>query len=203
VNIQDLVIHPREMDLVAGTHGRGIWILDDITPLQQLTPEVRARDGHLFEQKPATIWENRSRGGQRGHFWFGGENPRTFQPAANLPRAPHRNFAIISYWLKEASEGRCGAGDLGPGGSRGSTEAVLDGGPGIGRYEWDLSFDAPAGVPVGGSDARRAGPGGGQGQRPQRSMAGPGSYRVTLTVEGHTWHTILVVRADPLLAGGS
>ena len=91
VNIQDLVIHPREMDLVAGTHGRGIWILDDLTPLQQLTADVRARPVHLFEQKVATLWENRSRGGQRGHFWFGGENPRTFQPAGTLPRVAHQN----------------------------------------------------------------------------------------------------------------
>jgi len=205
VNIQDMVIHPREMDLIAGTHGRGIWILDDITPLQQLTPEVRAKDGHLFEQKPATLWVNLSRGGQRGHFWFGGENPRSFQPAANLPRAPHRNFAIISYWLKDAPAG--GAvleiSDLAESVTH---RAVLEGGPGIGRYAWDMTFDAPAGASVaaGGRGAGAGGPpGAGQGQRAQRPAAGPGSYRLTLTVNGQTSSTILVVREDPLLGGGA
>ena len=43
VAVHDLVIHPRDNDLVAATHGRSIWILDDITPLQQLTPEVIER----------------------------------------------------------------------------------------------------------------------------------------------------------------
>jgi hypothetical protein len=38
VPVHDLVIHPRESDLIAATHGRSIWILDDISPLQQLTP---------------------------------------------------------------------------------------------------------------------------------------------------------------------
>jgi hypothetical protein len=38
VPVHDLVIHPREGDLIAATHGRSLWILDDITPLQQLTP---------------------------------------------------------------------------------------------------------------------------------------------------------------------
>jgi photosystem II stability/assembly factor-like uncharacterized protein len=176
VNIQDLVIHPREMDLVAGTHGRGIWIADDLTPLQQLTPAVRARVGHLFEQRPATLWENRSRGGQRGHFWYGGENPRTFQSAGSLPRVRHRNAAIISYWL--------GAGATGAtleiaesGGTRRRT-VTLPAGAGIGRYEWDLRFDGDAG--------NRA------------PTAGPGTYRLTLVANGERSSTSLVVRADPL-----
>ena len=42
VSVYDLVVHSRDGDVIAGTHGRGFWILDDITPLQQLTPEVRA-----------------------------------------------------------------------------------------------------------------------------------------------------------------
>ena len=40
VAVHDLVIHPRDGDLIAATHGRSLWILDDITPLQQLTPAV-------------------------------------------------------------------------------------------------------------------------------------------------------------------
>ena len=40
-------------DLVIATYGRGFWILDDITPLQQLTPQVAAADAHLFPPRPA------------------------------------------------------------------------------------------------------------------------------------------------------
>src|SRR4029079_5214879 len=57
VATQDLVIHPRDNDLVAGTHGRSIYIADDITPLQQLTPSVLAAPAHLFEQRATTLWE--------------------------------------------------------------------------------------------------------------------------------------------------
>ena len=56
VPVHDLVIHPRDNDLIAGTHGRGAWIADNITPLQQLTPEVMEKDVHLFEVRPETQW---------------------------------------------------------------------------------------------------------------------------------------------------
>ena len=44
VAVRDLVVHPREHDLVIATHGRGIWIVDDITPLRALTPDVLEKD---------------------------------------------------------------------------------------------------------------------------------------------------------------
>jgi hypothetical protein len=53
VRIDDLIIHPRENDLVVGTHGRGIYILDDISALQQLTSaKVLEKDTHLFDIRP-------------------------------------------------------------------------------------------------------------------------------------------------------
>jgi hypothetical protein len=51
VPVRDLVIHPRENDLVAGTHGRGVFVTD-ITPLQQLTKDVLAEDLHVFTPEP-------------------------------------------------------------------------------------------------------------------------------------------------------
>ena len=60
VPVHDLVIHPRDGDLVAATHGRSIWIFDDTGPLQQLTDLVRAADLHLFTSRPATRWRNSS-----------------------------------------------------------------------------------------------------------------------------------------------
>ncbi len=53
VAVRDLVVHPRESDLVIATHGRGIYILDDITPLRQLTPEVLAADAAVLSTRPA------------------------------------------------------------------------------------------------------------------------------------------------------
>ena len=58
ISIRDLVIH--ENDLVAGTHGRGFWILDDIAPLRQMNAEIAAADAHLFRPSPAlrVRWNN-------------------------------------------------------------------------------------------------------------------------------------------------
>ena len=54
VRVDDLVIHPRERELVIGTHGRGIWVMD-IAPLEQLTADVLKADAHLFAVKPAYL----------------------------------------------------------------------------------------------------------------------------------------------------
>jgi len=75
VAFHDLIIHPRDFDLVAGTHGRSIWILDDITPLQQLSSEVLEADMYLFKSRTATKWQNVSLGRQQSFFKFRGENP--------------------------------------------------------------------------------------------------------------------------------
>ena len=58
VRVDDILIHPRERDLIIGTHGRSIYIADDITPLEQLKPSTGARDLTLFDPRPATLWKN-------------------------------------------------------------------------------------------------------------------------------------------------
>ncbi|MBA3405761.1 MAG: hypothetical protein H0U13_13955, partial [Gemmatimonadaceae bacterium] len=137
----DLVIHPRDNDLVAGTHGRSIFIADDITPLQQLTPAIVAAPAHMFDQRVATIWENGSRGGQRGHFWYAGENPPSVAPSGTLPRAGLSHSAFITYYLKSPAS----AATLEISGARGLARIVtLPRGAGINRYRWDLRFAAPA-----------------------------------------------------------
>jgi hypothetical protein len=199
VPVYDLVIHPRDNDLIAGTHGRSIYILDDITPLQQLTPEVRARDAWLFEQRPATLWENVSRGGQRGHFWFAGENPATIEPTSSLARARFRNNAMITYWLRSED---VGAPVLTISDGEGNSRRVqLDAGAGIRRWMWDLRFDPPAGAESasrGGGGGQRGGRGfrGGRGSLPE---AGPGTYFLELQVNGQRYTGTLTVRPDPIL----
>lgn len=183
VATQDLVIHPRDGDLIAGTHGRSLFVLDDITPLQQLTPAVLAQPAHLFTPRTATIWENASRGGQRGHFWFAGENPPTIRNTGSLPRAGFANGALLTYYLKAPTGGvTLEIAELQGGRTR---RVQLPDAAGIQRYVWDLRFDAPAGTPA--DEAERL------------PAAGPGSYRVTLTAGGERWVTTLHVRPDPLL----
>ncbi len=140
VAVQDLVIHPRDHDLVVGTHGRSIWIIDDITPLQQLTEHVRQSDAYLFEQRPATLWENTSRGGQRGHFWFAGENPSTFQAVRDLPHAAYRTLAQITYYLGRTATSAPILEIVDVQRTRLRT-VTLSRDAGVHRYNWDLEFD--------------------------------------------------------------
>jgi photosystem II stability/assembly factor-like uncharacterized protein len=55
VRVDDILIHPRDRDLIVGTHGRAIWIMDDITPLEQLK-KTEGKDLVLFEPRPAVLW---------------------------------------------------------------------------------------------------------------------------------------------------
>lgn len=55
VAVRDIVIHPRDADLILATHGRGIYIVDDITPLRQITPQILARDAALLESQPSQL----------------------------------------------------------------------------------------------------------------------------------------------------
>jgi len=242
VAVQDMVIHPRDNDLVAGTHGRAIWILDDITPLQQLTPAVRSADAHVFEQRQATLWENTSRGGQRGHFWFAGENPPTIEPTSSVPRAEFRNVALVSYYLGKPASSlpTMEISDL-SGSNVFTTELANT--PGIHRYRWDLQFDAKplteqqiarvnevfdrllqtAPFAAGQIQAARNRFERAQTPTEQRRTiamlldpmvesglssdeygivsAGPGTYKLKMTVDGVIYTGSITIRADPILSG--
>jgi len=56
VAVNDLLVHPRDNDLIIGTHGRGIWILDDIGFLQELSDAVLAEPLRVFAPRPAVEW---------------------------------------------------------------------------------------------------------------------------------------------------
>ena len=58
VPVDDVIVHPRDNDLILGTHGRSIWIMDDVSPLQQLTDKTFSDDVTLFTTRPATIYQN-------------------------------------------------------------------------------------------------------------------------------------------------
>ena len=71
----DLVIHPRDNDLVLGTHGRGVWILDHVNALQELTPEVLKQKAALFSIAEAEIINYTNDGAHTGDMYYRGENP--------------------------------------------------------------------------------------------------------------------------------
>ncbi len=74
VPVYDLVVHPTAQELVVATHGRGIWILD-VAPLQQLKQELLASGSHLFEIRPAILWNKLPTSDPYGSRRFVGENP--------------------------------------------------------------------------------------------------------------------------------
>jgi hypothetical protein len=90
VPVHDLQIHPRDGEMIAGTHGRSIWVVD-IKPLQQFTQAVAAADAHLFEPAPAYQYGMPPTGGEftaQHYFW-------AYAPGGG---------AELTYWLGDAAE---------------------------------------------------------------------------------------------------
>jgi photosystem II stability/assembly factor-like uncharacterized protein len=216
VAVHDLVVHPREGDLIAATHGRSVWILDDLTALQQLTPQVWASDLHLFEQKTATRWNGISRGATRGHKLFMGRNPLTIEqvPPGNSPNELE-NSAAIHFWMGNGMAGSDGSAQVPTtleiatlDGSRAVTHQI-EAHAGLNRFHWDLRW-APSDEEIARFEARmeriRAQFGGElpaffEGQGPQGPEVDTGTYRVRLTAHGRTVEGTVRLRADPGLEG--
>jgi photosystem II stability/assembly factor-like uncharacterized protein len=75
VAVLDLVVQPRDSDLVVATHGRGIWIVDDITPLRSLTPDLMSQEAAFLPGRPVQQRLNSSGGWSEGNAAFSGPNP--------------------------------------------------------------------------------------------------------------------------------
>jgi photosystem II stability/assembly factor-like uncharacterized protein len=172
VPVAEITIQPRDNDMLVATHGRSIWILDDLTPIQRAA-EAATHDAWLFPPRPAMSFfdapEDRSRWMGDRPFW--GHNP---------PRG-----ALISYYLKHpAKDVRMSVRDAG-----GSEVAVLSGtamadgnSAGVNRVAWDLRHQALSlphfpGQFVRGPTTYFADP-------LQGPFVLPGDYRITLTVDG-------------------
>ena len=87
VPVNDLVIQPKDNDLVLATHGRGIWIIDQLNALQELTAAVRTKAAHLFSITAATMTRYTSTKAHAGDMVFRGENPP--------------NGAILDFWTSD------------------------------------------------------------------------------------------------------
>ena len=164
VRVDDVVVHPRDNDLVLGTHGRSIWIVDDITALQQLADMPATTDAHLFDVRAATRWMNdiQRATGLGGSAYFRGQNPT--------------GGTAISYLLKSAP-----AGDvrITISNRRGEVVRQLTGTKNVGmnRVHWNLGPNPPQGGGGG-----RGGGGGGCG----RGGGGP-HFVVNNAVEAGTY----------------
>ena len=141
VAVHDLLIHPRAGDLIAGTHGRGVYILDDITPLQQFTEEMFGKNAYLFKNPVATKWQGISRGATRGHKLFVGRNPLSMSQVEPSNSPTHiQNTASINYYLQSKPQGQVLV-EISNLDKTKTRNILLSDTPGIGRYRWDMRFE--------------------------------------------------------------
>ena len=183
--VTDIKVH--RQDLVMSTQGRSFWILDDLTPLHQLSDAVVAKPAHLFAPRRAIRYRYRA--------GFGGaEADRGVSDDA--PQYPPAG-AMIDYWL--ASSGSSPTLDIldAKGGliqtfgvdsvrsttGRGGTNG-LSARAGLNRFVWDMTYPGP--WTENATQRGRNGP-----------MAAPGTYTVRFTANGVTMTHPLVIRADP------
>ena len=206
VRVDDILIHPRDRDLIVATHGRSIWICDDITPLEQMHAHS-ASDLALFDPRPAVEWKN-DPSAQRhvGNRDFRGANPQ--------------GGTAINVWSKS---------DLGAGkveflqGTTVASTMSIDVKAGMNRFQWNMRGPAPPGAAAGrgrggqgggGGGGRRGGPtgvpfvasgrggfgGGGGGGfgfgAPLGPPVEPGTYMVKVTIGDKVLHTSVNVLED-------
>ena len=150
--VRDIQVQPRDNDLLVATHGRGLYIMDDITALQQVTAVASvADDAVLFDMRPAIRWNMWNKDGNLGQRKWAGENPP--------------NGAIISYYLKAQPPGEVNI-EIADASGRVVRRfpRVMDE-AGVSRVTWDGRYDNAAGGFGGrGGGARGAGgPGGAAG----------------------------------------
>jgi photosystem II stability/assembly factor-like uncharacterized protein len=173
VAVRDLAIHPRDHDLVIGTHGRGIWIVDDITPLRALTPETLAKEAVFVAARGAVQSVSGSGGWAPGDATFIGPNPP--------------GDAVITYYQRK----RHIFGDLkievfdSEGQSLGAIPSSKR--RGLNRAMWSMRLKPPK-VPT----AATAAFGAAYGPR-----VPPGVYTVKMTKDKQVYTTQLQVTPDP------
>ncbi len=156
IAVHDLLVHPRENDLVVGTYGRGIFITD-ISPLQELKEDVLEKDIHLFSVEPKVQWTTRPWG---NYDLYGDRHLST-------PNEP--NAIVIDYYLKNKAKEKAKITITDPYGKilnqlNGTTD------PGINRVLWNMRIQPPEG------QSSQAG------RRFGRALAEPGEYVVILEV---------------------
>jgi photosystem II stability/assembly factor-like uncharacterized protein len=194
VSVYDLKFIKKTHDLVVATHGRGLFVLDDITPLEESGAELAKSDFHLFPVAPATNWHN----------W----NKHGFASGGYVAPNP-LSGAVITYWLpneikenNERGSGRRRQGEtpvkITVTDSSGTVVRTMYGTTkyGLNRVAWNLRYDGPKRLnflpPPEGLDDQdfffdpSTGP-----------NALPGTYKVSVTLRGKTETQTVEVGTDP------
>ncbi len=199
-SIRDLTIHGN--DLIAGTHGRGFWILDDIAPLRQMSAAIAASDAHLF--RPSQAYRIR---------W--NENTDTPLPPEEPAGENPPDGAIIYYYLKSPAPVTLEISDASNKLVRRYTSddkpapidpditvqaqwirpaAIPSSDAGMHRFVWDLHYPPPDALdheyPI--SAIWHNTP-----RSPQGPRVLPGVYTVKLTIDGKTYSQPLTIKMDP------
>ncbi len=208
--LYDLIV--KGTDLIVATHGRSFWILDDLTPLHQLTDEIRQQDAHLFKPRPVNRFKTYGRYGENAGAYksYGrvggmmmthytrqrktGENDYEFLDAGKNPP----DGAVIYYYLKSKPEGELRLSFLDSSGNEitAFSSDAKEGqhptvNPGLNRFIWNMRYSGSHAVPGSPVSADQlAGP-----------VAVPGSYQVRLTVGGESLTQPLAIVRDPRVAG--
>ncbi len=190
--VSGIVIQEHFNDLVISTYGRGFWILDDLTPLQQLTPEVMAENAHLFAPRPAYRFRTITR-------------PSTTYDDPTTGEDPQYG-ASINYWLASPAES---SPTLEIRDGQGRVVRTLNGPneAGVNRLYWDLRDESTSAATLHsppmyaehltvGPEGRSA-PGTGR----LSVLQPPGTYTVVLSVDGEDFSQSLEVRKDPNSGG--
>ncbi|MDB4899142.1 MAG: BNR/Asp-box repeat protein [Gemmatimonadetes bacterium] len=206
--VRDIQIHPRDNDLLLATHGRGLYILDDIGYLQQ-RGATSSGDVTMFDVRPAVRWSSWNRDGNLGQKKWSGENP----PAG----------ALVTYRLASQPPGEVNLTITDRNGRVVRRMRRVSDDAGLNRVAWDLRMDPPptpapapgAARPAGATApdtslaalrARRAantdaGVRGGDDEesffRAPGAAVLPGTYTATLTVNGQKYSKPIQVELDP------
>ncbi|HTZ70656.1 MAG TPA: hypothetical protein VMB71_08405 [Acetobacteraceae bacterium] len=201
--VRDLLVHGN--DLIAATQGRGIWVLDNITPLRQVTADLGTEEAHLFASEaayrvhpdtnadtplpPETPLGENPPAGAVIDYWLGGDTSGPISldiqdDAGNIvrhfasgekPVPPNAERYFAKGWLRPAPE--------------------LSAAPGMHRFVWDLHAERPHAISytysiaaVWGRDTPAL---------PLGAWVVPGDYKIVLHADGETFYTPLTVKEDP------
>jgi photosystem II stability/assembly factor-like uncharacterized protein len=172
VAVRDLAIQPRENDLILATHGRGIWIVDDITPLRALTPDLLTQEATFVSARPVQQRIEGSGGWANGDAAFVGDNPPDAAVITYYQRSRHL-FGKLKLEVLDSS-------------GRVIDELPASKRPGLNRVTWTMR-EKPPRVPPAAQIAF-------SGTRGPRLV--PGVYTVRLTKAGKVSETKLTVGLD-------
>lgn len=182
VPVDDIQIQPRENDLILATHGRSIYILDDLTPVQQLTSQVLGENLHVFPVRNTIAWriyQNR---------WFDA------QQLFLGPNPP--DGVLVSFYLKQkpAKDQKVTITVLDASGK--VIREIQDRNPeaGINRINWDLRYDPPVKLTPEQEEALAQGFFGGGARGP---IADPGTYTLKVSLGSNSQTQTVQLQPDP------